>query len=115
MGGELNPLLPGSPCRISGVSSSTTPRVPKASLSVPVFASSEYNLASLEPKTICGGVCASPGQYSTPRVDGLPEGSRKAQTSLPVVESTATTPEYGLATYIVPPPTTGVTSLDASR
>ena len=29
------------------------------------------------PNTICGGVCASPGQYSTPRVDGLPDGKLK--------------------------------------
>ena len=51
------------------------PLSPNASLGFPVFASSEYSLPSLEPNTICGGVCASPGQYSTPRVDGLPDGS----------------------------------------
>ena len=91
MGGELRPLRPGSPCRISGVFRLTMPLSPKASLGLPVFASSEYSLPSLEPKTICGGVCASPGQYSTPRVDGLPDGSRNAQISLPVVGSSATT------------------------
>jgi hypothetical protein len=52
---------------ISGVFMLTTPLSPKASLGFPVFASSEYNLPSLEPKTTWGGVRASPGQYSTPR------------------------------------------------
>ena len=51
------------------------PLSPNASLGLPVFASSEYSFASFEPNTICGGVCASPGQYSTPRVDGFPDGS----------------------------------------
>src|SRR5258707_11770071 len=114
-GGELSPSLPGSPCRISGVSRSTIPLAPKASLGLPVFASSEYNLPSFEPKTICGGVCASPGQYSTPLVEGFPEGSRYAQSSSPVAESTAATRLYGVARYIVPFTTSGVTSLDARR
>src|SRR5258708_30637591 len=91
MGGELRPLLTGSPCMISGVLNSTIPLPPNASLGFPVFASNEYNLPSDEPKTICGGVCASPGQYSTPRVEGFPDGSRNAQISLPVVASPATT------------------------
>src|SRR5580704_7482615 len=102
MGGELNPSRPGSPRRISGVFRLTTPRSPKASFGLPVFASSEYNLPSLEPKTICGEVRVSPGQYSTPRVDGPPEGRGNAHTSLPVVGSTATTREYGVERYIVP-------------
>ena len=72
IGGELRPLRPGSPCRISGVFRSTMPLSPNAAFGSPVFASSEYSLPSLDPKTICAGVCASPGQYSTPRVDGFP-------------------------------------------
>src|ERR1700679_3226357 len=96
MGGELSPLRPGSPCIISGVFMLTMPLSPKASLGFPVFASSEYNLPSLEPKTIWGGVRASPGQYSTPRVAGELDGSWKAQISVPVVGSTATTREYGV-------------------
>ena len=50
------------------------PLSPNAAFGLPVFASSEYSLPSLEPNTICGGVCPSPGQYSTPRVEGLPDG-----------------------------------------
>src|SRR5262245_6105567 len=91
IGGELSPLRPGRPRRISGVSRFTMPFSPNFSLGVPVFASSEYSFASLEPKTICGGVVPSPGQYSTPRVDGFPEGSWKAQISLPLVGWIATT------------------------
>ena len=45
-------------------------------------------------------VCASPGQYSTPRVDGLPAGSWKFHISLPVVGSSATTRPYGVVRYI---------------
>src|SRR5579862_2993861 len=111
MGGEVNPFRPGRPCMISGVFRLTTPLSPKDSLGLPVFAFSEYNLPSEEPKTICGGVCASPAQYSTPRVEGAPEGSWKAQISLPVVGSKATTREYGVDRYMVPAITSGVTSL----
>src|ERR1700678_3674678 len=81
VGGELSPLRPGSPCMISGVFMLTTPLSPKASLGFPVFASSEYNLPSLEPKTTWGGVRPSPVQYSTPRVAGELDGSLNAQIS----------------------------------
>src|SRR5580700_6382352 len=111
IGGEVSPLRPGSPCMISGVFMLTTPLSPNASLGFPVFASTEYNLPSLEPKTICAGVRASPGQYSMPRVEGALEGSWKAQISFPVVGSTATTREYGVDIYIVPSMTRGVFSL----
>src|SRR5687767_13316798 len=74
IGGELIALRPGA-CIISGVFRLTTPLSPKAALGFPVFASSEYILPSLEPKTICAGVLVSPGQYSTPRVAGTPLGS----------------------------------------
>ena len=84
-------MRPGNPRRISGVLRLTTPFSPNASLGAPVLAFSEYSLASLVPNTICGGVLPSPGQYSTPRIDGLPEGSWNAQTSFPVVASSATT------------------------
>ena len=67
----------------------------------------------LVPKTICGGVWASPGQYSTPRVEALPDGSWNAQTSLPVVGSSATTRLYGVLMYITPLTTMGVVSLAA--
>ena len=63
---------------------------------MPVAASIEYSFASLVPKTICAGVVASPGQYSRPRVDGLPEGSWNAHFSLPDVGSSATTRAYGV-------------------
>ena len=69
-GRRLSPFRPGIPCVISGVFRSTMPLSPKASLSLPVLALTEYSLPSLEPKTICGAVCESPGQYSTPRVEG---------------------------------------------
>src|SRR5580692_3488896 len=75
IGGELSPLRPGSPCMISGVFRLTMPLSPKASLGFPVLASTEYNLPSLEPKTICAGVRPSPDQYSIPRVEGTLEGS----------------------------------------
>jgi hypothetical protein len=91
IGGEPMPLVPGSPRRISGVSIWMTPRSPNASFGLPVLASSEYILPSFDPNTICGGVWPSPGQYSTPRVAGFPEGSWNAQRSWPVVGSTATT------------------------
>jgi hypothetical protein len=47
-------------------------------------------------------VRASPGQYSTPRVEGFPDGSLNAQISLPVAGSSATTRLYGVAMNIVP-------------
>src|SRR5207248_1995451 len=100
--GELSALRPGSPCMISGVFRLTTPLSPKASLGFPVLAFSEYNLPSLEPKTICGWTFASPAQYSTPRVAGLPAGSCHDQISFPVVGSRATMREYGEARYMVP-------------
>ncbi len=78
------------------------------------MALSEYSLASLVPNTICGGVPASPGQYSTPRVEGLPEGSWNAQISFPVAASIATTREYGVEMYMSPLMTSGVASLDAN-
>ena len=56
IGGELRPLLPGRPCRISGVFRLTMPLSPKASFGSPVFASSENSRPSPVPKTICGGV-----------------------------------------------------------
>src|SRR5262245_30513347 len=115
IGGELSPSRPGSPRRISGVFRLTTPLAPNPPDGSPVFASSEYSLPSVDPKTTCGGVCASPGQYSTPRVEGFPDGSLNAQISLPVVGSSATTRAYGVAMYIVPPATSGVTSLVARR
>src|SRR5437763_6823842 len=115
MGGELRPSRPGSPRRISGVLRLTTPLSPNVPPGSPVFASSEYNLPSFDPKPICGLVCASPGQYSTPRVDGLPDGSLNDQISAPVLESSATTREYGVVMNIVPSTTRGVTSLEARR
>src|ERR1017187_8993499 len=102
MGGELSALRPGSPCMISGVFRLTMPLSPKSGLGFPVLAFSEYILPSLEPKTICDGVFASPGQYSTPRVEGLPVGSGKDQISFPVAGSRATTREYGVVRYITP-------------
>ena len=111
IGGEVSPLRPGSPCMISGVFRLTMPLSPKASFGFPVFAFSEYNLPSEEPNTTCGGVCPSPGQYSTPRVEAPPDGSVNAHISFPVAGSTATTREYGVERYIVPPITSGVTSL----
>src|SRR5215212_1002401 len=96
-GGELRPSRPGRPCRISGVLRLTTPLSPKVPLGSPVFASIEYRFPSFDPKTICGGVFASPAQYSTPLVDGLPDGRRNDQISLPVAASTATTRAYGVA------------------
>src|SRR5690349_6577869 len=114
VGGELSPLLPGSPCRMSGVFRSTLPWSPNATLGSPVFAVSENNRPPPVPHTTCGGVCASPGQYSTPRVEALPDGTRKFQTSLPVVESSATTRPYGVVMYIRPSITSGVVSLDAN-
>src|SRR5277367_1493683 len=87
------------------------PLSPKASFGFPVWASTEYSLPSLEPKTTCAAVLPSPAQYSTPRVDGLPEGSLKAQSSFPVVGSTATTREYGVERYMIPLMTRGVSQL----
>src|SRR3954471_8586186 len=114
IGGELRPSLPGRPCMISGVLRSTTPFAPNLSLSSPVTASTEYSLPSEDPNTICGGVCLSPTKYSTPRVDGLPDGSGNAHFSLPVAGSSATTRPYGVETYITPLMTSGVVSPDAN-
>ena len=75
MGGELRPSLPGQAVHDLRRVRLTMPLSPNAAFGLPVLASSEYSLPSLDPKTICAGVCASPGQYSTPRVDGLPDGS----------------------------------------
>src|SRR5262249_58331760 len=104
----LPPPPPGCPRGPPGVLNCPPRFVPNPPLGSPVLASSEYSLPSFEPKTICGAVCASPGQYSTPRVDGFPDGSLKIQSSLPVVGSSATTREYGVAMNIVPPATSGV-------
>jgi hypothetical protein len=69
-------LRPGRPFRISGVLRLTIPLSPNAGLGSPVFAFTEYRLPSFDPNTICAGVRASPGQYSTPRVEGFPDGRR---------------------------------------
>src|SRR5262245_50533510 len=97
---------------MSGVFMLTMPLSPNSWLGLPVLASREYNLPSLEPKTICGVVLASPAQYSTPRVEGPPAGSWYVQISLPLVGSMATTREYGVDKYMTPSITNGVTSLD---
>ena len=57
----------------------------------------------------------SPGQYSTPRVEGLPasRGTWKTHVSLPVVGSSATTRPYGEEMYITPLTTIGVVWLGA--
>src|SRR5262249_52486674 len=80
----------------------------------PDFALSENNRPPPVPNTTCGGVWASPGQYSTPRVEAFPDGTLKLQASLPVVESSATTRPYGVVMYIRPSTTSGVVSLDAN-
>jgi hypothetical protein len=91
-GGDDKPSLEfGKLWVISGVFRSTTPPTPKAVLSVPLSASSVNSLASEVPTTMSGGVCLSPGKYSTPRVAGSPVGSLYVQISLPVVGSRAVT------------------------
>src|SRR5215469_6936291 len=91
IGGALKPLRPGIPRMISGVFRLRTPLSPKALFGLPVLASTEYNLPSPEPNTTCGGVLESPAQYSMPRVETELEGRRNAQSSFPVVGSSATT------------------------
>src|SRR5687767_13785445 len=91
VGGELRGLFPGIPRRFSGVFRVITPWSPNASFGSPVFAWSENRRPSLEPKTICGGVFASPAQYSTPRDAGTLDGTWNTHISLPVLESRATT------------------------
>src|SRR3954447_10407836 len=111
MGGDERPLRPGSPRIIASVFRLITPLSPNCGFGLPVLASIEYSFPSPVPKTICAGVFPSPPQNSTPRVDGFPDGNWKAQSSCPVTGSTATTREYGVAMYMTPLRTSGVSPL----
>src|ERR1700693_552648 len=101
MGGDVRAFRPGSPRIMASVFRLTTPLSPKAAFGFPVFASSEYSFPSLDPKTTCAGVFSSPAQYSSPRVEGFPDGSGCDQNSFPVTGSSATTREYGVVIYMI--------------
>ena len=60
---------------VGALSRLTKPLSPNRVFRAPVFASSVKSLELVVPTTSSGGVVASPGKYSTPRVDGLPVGS----------------------------------------
>src|SRR5688500_7590710 len=82
VGGEASELLPDKPRRFSSVFRLMLPPSPNAGLGVPDFASMEKSRPLLVPNTSCGGVFASPGQYSTPRDVGELFGTWKTHTSL---------------------------------
>src|SRR5207244_1736450 len=93
---------------IASVFRLTMPLSPKAGFGFPDLASNEYSFPSADPNTTCAGVVPSPLQNSSPRVEGLPDGSGYDQISLPVTGSTAATREYGVVMYIRPSIASGV-------